>query len=107
MKNRFHSATTKGMKHNVRGCLKGDSFDAAILYFGTNNLNSNVSAGNIATDVMNLAVFVKKEKKTVTVSGPTVPNDKFNDKGKNVNSLLKRKCEEEKMVDNSNITVSS
>ena len=56
---------------------------------------------------MNLAVFLKKEKKTVTVSRPTVPNDKFNDKGKNVNSLLKRKCEEEKMVDNSNITVSS
>ena len=49
-----------------------------------------------------------KNEKTVVVSGVTVRNDKFNDKGKNVNSLLKWKCEVEKIVfvDNSNITVS-
>ena len=62
----------------------------------------------MATDIINLAISVKNEKKTVVVSYITVRNDKFNDKGKNVNRLLKRRCEAEKIVfvDNSNITVS-
>ena len=57
---------------------------------------------------MNLVISVKNEKKTIVVSGITVRNDKFNDKGKNANRLLKRRCEVGKkaFVDNSNITVS-
>ena len=49
-----------------------------------------------------------KESKTTVVSGIPVRNDKLNGKGKNVNPLLKRRCEVEKIVcaDNSNITVS-
>ena len=43
-----------------------------------------------ATDIMNLVISVKNQKKTVVVSGMTVRNDKFNDKEKNVNRLLKR-----------------
>ena len=38
----------------------------------------------------------------------TVLNDRLNDKGNNVNSLLKRKCDEEKtcfVVDNTNINI--
>ena len=89
-------ATAKGMKHHV------------IIHFGTNNLKNNESAEDIATDIMNLAISVKNEKKTVVVSGITVRNDKFNDKGKSVNPLLKLICKVEKVVfvDNSNITVS-
>ena len=61
-----------------------------------------------ATDIMNLVIPVKNQKKTVVVSGMTVQNDKFNDKEKNVNRLLKRGWEVEKIVfgDNSSITVS-
>ena len=101
-------AKTMGMKHHVRGCLEDNSLDTAIFHSGTNNLKNNESAEVIATDITNLAMFVKKEKKTVVVSGITVRNDKFNDRRKNVNSLLKRKCEVGKIVfvDNSNITVS-
>ena len=56
---------------------------------------------------MNVAISVKNEKRTVAVSGITVRNDKFNDKEKNVNRLLKPRCEVEKIifVDNSKITV--
>ena len=56
---------------------------------------------------MNLAISVNSEKKTVVVSGITIQNDKFNGKGKNVNRLLKRRCEVEKIVfvNNSNTTV--
>ena len=100
--------TTKGMKHHVKGCLEDNYPDTAVLHFGNNNLKNNESAEDIATDIMNLAISVKNEKKTVVVSGTTVRNHKFNHKGKNVNSLLKRKCEVEKIafVGNSNITVS-
>ena len=85
------------MKHHVRGFLEENSPDTAIFHFRNNNLKNNENAEDI----------VKNEKKIVVVSGITVENDKFNDKGKNVNSLLKRKCEGEKIVsvDNSNITV--
>ena len=52
------------------------------------------------------AISVKNEKKTVVASGRTVRNERFNDKGKNVNCLLKRECEVEEtvFVDNSNVT---
>ena len=100
-------ATTKGMKHHVRGCSEDNSTDTAILHFGTNKLKNNEKAEDIATHIMNVVISVKNENKTVVVSGITVRNHKFNDKRKNVNSLLKRKYEAEKIafVDNSNNTV--
>ena len=75
-----------------------NSPDTAILHFGTNNLKNNESVEDIATDIMNLNISVKNEKKTVVVFGITVRNNKFNDKGKNVSSLLKRKCEVKKKL---------
>ena len=47
------------------------------------------------------------KKTNVFASGLTIRNDRLNDKGKNVNSLLKRKCVKEKIcfVDNTNINV--
>ena len=56
---------------------------------------------------MAIAIFIRNEKTNVFVSGLTVRNDRLNDKGKNVNSLLKRRCDEEKIcfVDNTNINV--
>ena len=56
---------------------------------------------------MAIAIFIRNEKTNVFVSGLTVQNDILNDKGKSVNSLLKRRCDEEKIcfVDNTNINV--
>ena len=34
-------ATTKVMKHHVRGCLEDSSPDTAIIHFGTSNLKNN------------------------------------------------------------------
>ena len=42
---------------------------------------------------MSLAISVKNEKNTIVVSGITIRFDKFNDKGKQVNSLLEQKCD--------------
>ena len=56
---------------------------------------------------MDIATFIRNEKNNVSVSGITVRNDTLNEKGKSVNSLLKRRCDEEKIcfVDNTNINV--
>ena len=56
---------------------------------------------------MDVAMFIRNEKSNIFVSGLTVLNDRWNDKGKYVNSLLKRRCDAEKIcfVDNTNINV--
>ena len=56
---------------------------------------------------MDVAISIRNEKINVLVSGLTIRNDRLNDKGKNVNSLLKRKCDKEKIcfVDNTNSDV--
>ena len=100
-------ATTKGMKHHIKGCLEDNSPDSVILHVGTNNLKNKASAEDITNDIMDVAIFIWNEKTSVYVSGLTVRNDRLNDKGKNVNSLLKRRCEEEKIcfVGNTKINV--
>ena len=97
-------ATTKGMKHHIKGCLEDNSLDSIILHVGTNNLKNKESVEDIANDIMDIAIFIRNEKTNVFVSGLTVG---LNDKGKSVNSLLKRRCDEEKIcfVDNTNINV--
>ena len=56
---------------------------------------------------MDVAIFIRNEKANIFVSGLTVLNDRWNNKGENVDSLLKRRCDEEKIcfVDNTNINV--
>ena len=100
-------ATTKSMKHHIKGRLEDNSPDSVILHVGTSNLKNKESVEDIANDVMNMAIFIRNEKTNVFVSGLIVRNDRLNDKGKSVNSLLKRRCDEEKIcfVDNTNINV--
>ena len=96
------------MKHHVKGCLEDNSPDSIILHVVTNNLKNKESVEDIANDIMGVAVSIRNEKTNVFVSVLTVRNDRLNDKGNNVNSLLKRKCDEEKtcfVVDNTNINV--
>ena len=78
-----------------------------ILHIGTNNLKNKESVEDIANDIMDVAIFIRNEKTNVFASGLTVRNDRLNDKGKNVDSLLKRRCDGEKIcfVNNTNINV--
>ena len=100
-------ATTKGMNHHIKVCLKDSSADSIILHVGTNNLKNKESVEDIANDITDNAIFIRNEESNVFVSGLTVRNDRLNGKGKSVNSLLKRRCDEEKIcfVDNTNINV--
>ena len=43
-------ATTKGMKHHIKGCLEDNSPDSIILHVGTNNLKNKESVEDIAND---------------------------------------------------------
>ena len=100
-------ATTKGMKHHVKGCLEDSSPYWHILHVGTNNLKNKKSAGDIANDIINLEISIRNQKNNVFVSDVTIQNDRLNNKSKNVTSSLQRKCDEEKIcfVDNTNINV--
>ena len=95
------------MKHHVKECLEDNSHNSIILHVGTNNLKNKESVEDIANDIMDVAISIRNEKNNVFVSGLTVRNDRLNNKGKNVNSLLKRKCDEEKIcfAGNTNINV--
>ena len=77
------------------------------MHIGTNNLKNKESVEDIANDMVNVAIFIRNEKNNVFASGLTVQNDRLNDKEQNVDSLLKRRCDEEKIcfVDNTNINV--
>ena len=74
---------------------------------GTNNLKNKESVEDIANDMMDVAISIRNEKNNVFVPGLTAPNYRLDGKEKNVNSLLKRKCDEEKIcfVGNTNINV--
>ena len=100
-------ATAKGMKLHIKGCLEDNSPDSIILHVGTNNLKNKETVDDIAIDIMDIAMFIRNEKTNISVSGLTVRNDRSNGKGKSVNSLLKHRCDKEKIcfVDNTNINV--
>ena len=72
------SATAKGMKYHIKGCLEDNAPDSAILHVGTNNLKNKESVEDIANDIMDTAIFVTKEKTNVFVSGLTDRNNRLN-----------------------------
>ena len=86
-------ATTKGIKHHVKGRLEDNSPDSIILHVETSNLKNKESIEDIAYDIMDVAISITNENTNVFRSGLTVRNDRLNDKRKNVNNLLKRRCD--------------
>ena len=73
-------ATTKGMKHHIKGCLQNNSPDSIILHVGTNNLKNKESVEDIANDITDNAIFIRNEESNVFVSGLTVRNDRLNER---------------------------
>ena len=87
------------MKHHVRGCLEVSSADTVILHFRTNKMKSDKAEEYVAIDIMHLAICVKKK---VVVASSLMLRTSL------LNSLLKRKCDEQRINFgyNSNITAS-
>ena len=80
------------MKHHVMGCLEDESPDAILLHNGTNDIRSEELAEKIGSNIINVALSVKNIKNTVYVPGLTIRNDKYHRKRKEVNVILKKKC---------------
>ena len=100
-------ATTKGMIHQVKGCLEDTSSDFIILHHFTNDLNGNSTSEEIADEILNLPATVKTSKNQVFVPGLIKKKDKLNKKGNEVNELLKNKCgiRQLSFIDNKNISL--
>ena len=61
--NSILDAITNGMKNNVRRCLKDSPPDTTIPHFGINNLDSNETAEELASHMMNLKTSLQRKIK--------------------------------------------
>ena len=102
----FTGATTNHMKSYVVPSKEFNN-DLVILHCGTNDLRSNKSPLEIATEISILALDLKNENNNVMISGLVPRRDKFNDKGIEVNKYLPSLCAENdfNFIDNSNINI--
>ena len=100
-------ARTKSILHHGRGCLKHTFPDFIILKDGTNDLNGNSASQGVAEKILSLATLIKTSKNQVFVSNVVIRKDKLNEKGNEVNELLKNKCgiRQLSFIDNKNISL--
>ena len=102
----FSGATVADMVDYSRPTVRKEP-DLIVLHAGTNDLRSNKTAENIASDIIKLALELKSEKNDVMISSLVFRDDtaELNDKGKAVNLILKAECECYNLlfIDHSNI----
>ena len=79
--------------------------DTILLNHGTNDLRSEESAEKIVSNIINVALSAKNKNIAVYVSGLAVKNDNCDRKRKEVNVILKKKCNDKNLsfIDNGNI----
>ena len=65
-----------------------------ILHIGTNNLSSKDDSSKIADDIIHQAKEINKVVEEVAVSALTAHNDEYEDKRKEVNSILEKRVRE-------------
>ena len=101
----FAGAKNECMSDYITPSLKYKP-DVIILHCGTNDLRSEKSTEDIATEIINLAKRMKSDNNDIIISGLVERNDILNDKGREVNNLLKSRCSEHVFLfcDNSNIS---
>ena len=100
----FPGATLDDMMDYARPTVRKNP-DLIVLHAGTNELKTNKTAHNIASDIIKLGLELKSEENDVMISSIVCRNDALNDKGKNVNNILKSECEYYNMlfIEHSNI----
>jgi len=102
----FSGSTVNDMIDYARPTIRKEP-DLIILHVGSNDLRSEKTADNIASDVMKLALEMRTENNDVMISSLVFRDDNpgLNNKGKAVNLILKAECEQYNimLIDNSNI----
>ena len=101
----FSGANIEHMKSYVIPSKSYDN-DLIILHVGTNDLRENKSAKEIALNIIELAMDLKTEINNIMLSSIIPRNDKLNEKGAEVNNILKSLCSTHNFhfIDNSNIS---
>ena len=89
----FSGATTTDMEDYMKPSLKYHP-DTILFHIGTNNLRSDDSSTTIAENILNLAKEAKTEDNKVAISGIIVRKDDLNDKGDEVNNIVKHQAGE-------------
>ena len=102
----FPGATVEDMTDYARPTARREP-DLIVLHTGSNDLRSAKKPEDIASEIMKLAIDLKRENNEVMVSSITFRGDvkKLNEKGEKVNKLLKEECELYSLfyIDHSNI----
>ena len=90
----FSGANVADMVDYARPTVRKES-DLIVLHAGTNDLRSNKTANNIASDLMKLALEMKSEKNEVIISSIIFRdgNPELNDKSNATNIILKTECQ--------------
>ena len=91
----FPGATTQCMADYMKPSVRAKP-DHIILHVGTNDLNSNATPNEIASNIVNIATEMKTEKCDVSISAIIIRTDKqdLNEKGLKVNVIVKEMCME-------------
>ena len=102
----FKGAVTSDFTHYVRPSQKY-SPDMYVMHVGSNDLQSIKTPEEISDEIMELAKDIKTEENDIIISGITIRQDQYNEKGFQVNEQLKVKCSKFSFgfVDNTNITI--
>ena len=102
----FSGATIADMADYVRPTMRYAP-NLIVMHAGTNDLRTEKSAKNIASDIMELTMNMKGANNDVMVSGLIARGDELNAKALEVNEYLEDECKRHNiyMIDNSNILI--
>ena len=80
------------MHDHVKPTLWDFDPDHNILICGTNDLNSDRTSSQIAGEIIDLALSLKSDKNTISISLLTPRSNKLNNKAREVNNRLLNMC---------------
>ena len=88
----FSSAKTRCMHDHVKPTMRDFNSEHVIIHVGTNDLNSDKTASQIANSIAELALSLKNDNKNIYVSLIVPRIDNLNNKVNEVNSCLTNMC---------------
>ena len=88
----FNSAKVRCMHDHVKPTIRETNPEHIIIHVGTNDLNSEKTASEIANSIVDLANSIKNETNTIHVSLLVPRNDNLNNKANEVNNCLSNMC---------------
>ena len=94
----FSSAKVKCMYDHVKSTIRDVNPDHVILNCGTNDLNSERTASQIARSIIELALSLKSKDNKISVSLFVPRNDNLNNKASEVKCRLAHMCAERNMT---------